>query len=642
MPEEHTDFSDMRLTTTAILGATALALAGVIHRVDEKPASGKRAAELAKVLVRFEPEAIDEIVVERGVAKVVMKKSNGAWFFTEPEQDRVDATLVLALLDRLNHLGIVEDLEAAGETPDPTPLGITGDQSIRVTLSGAGGEGIAPVKESLILGVEAPRTGSLYARRETGDPGTFVVDGNPRPWIESPLEAMRDRRLLSAPVGAVVQVVIRQASGEMALQRRITPPQQDWALASPLVSWADREAMDELLTSLGSLQIEEVVKGAAAAEEIPNPLPEGAAVFQVQVYGIPQPLTLYLHEVGKAEDGRPLLEARASDRPAVYRLKSDFLTRMPKSPNDLRDRTLARLAPEYIESIKIQSRLDPLVDLRAERSGPNVSWRVVIGNKLVPANTGEIGALVNAVNEAAIQKFVSDEPTDLVQYGLVPPQRRLLFQMKFPGQPQADGTVGPPREMIRTLNLGWKEGEEQRLYANFEGEPSVYELDPTFLNLIATHPVKWKSLNVLTFNPIHLVSITREKPGDENLKLDYFYREDRWEASRSGGDVTASLDIPSARRLRDRLGSLTAEGWYLTLGPAYEALEKPSVVFTIVTKELDRATNDSTDTTHVLRIAPFSDRLYFGRFDGSPDVFFLNEDTYKGLMMPVTTSRLPN
>jgi hypothetical protein len=632
----------MRLVTTAILGATALALAGVIQRIDEPPSSGKRAAELANVLVRFEPESVDQIVVERGVAKVVMRKTDGAWFFAEPEQDRVDPTLALALLDRINHLGIVEDLSAGGETPDPTSLGVAGDQAIRVTLSGAGGEGKSGVSETLVLGVEAPRTGSVYARREGSDPGIFVIDGNPRPWIESPLEAMRDRRLLSAPVGAIVQVVIRQATGEMSVQRRLAPPQQDWALAAPLVSWADREAMDRLLTSLGSLQIEEVVKGGAASRAIPSPLPAGAVVFQLQVYGVPQPLTLSLQEVGKADDGRPLLEARASDRPAVYRLKSDFLASLPKSPNDLRDRSLARLPIENIESIKIQSRLDPLVDLRVERSGPNVSWRVAIGNKLVPANGSEVNSLITAVNEAAIQQFASDEATDLAPFGLLPPQRRLLFQMKFPSKPQADGSPGTPRELMRILNLGWKDGEEKRLYANFEGEPHVYELDPTFLNLIASHPLKWKSLNVLTFNPIHLISITREKPGDENLRLDYTYREDRWSASRSGGDVTASLDIASARRLRDRLGSLTARGWYLALGPAYEALEKPGVVFTIITKELDRATNESIETTHTLRIAPFSGDLYFGRFDGSPDVFFLDESTYKGLMMPVTTSRLPD
>src|SRR5690606_37477168 len=128
------------------------------------------------------------------------------------------------------------------------------------------GGGAAAVEESLVLGVEAPRTGSIYARREGGDPGVFVVDGNLRPWLENPLAALRDRKLLAAPAGAVVQLVVRQASGEIALQRRITPPQQDWALAAPIVSWADREAMDRLLAALASLQIEEVAKDASVSE----------------------------------------------------------------------------------------------------------------------------------------------------------------------------------------------------------------------------------------------------------------------------------------------------------------------------------------------------------------------------------------
>ncbi len=403
-------------------------------------------------------------------------------------------------------------------------MGLEGDRAIRVTLSGAGGEGLGPVAETIVLGVEAPRSGSIYAKREGGDPGVFVVDGNVRPWLENPLAALRDRKLLAAPVGAVVQLVIRQASGEIALQRRITQPKQEWALAAPLVSWADREAMDELLTALGGLRIEEVVKDAPGSGEIPDPLPAGTAVLQVQVHGIERPLTIFMRKVGDADDGRPVLEARASDRPAVYRFKSDFLAALPKSPNDLRDRTLARIPLEYLDSIKIQSRIDPLVDLRAERSGPNVSWKVALSNKLLPANANEVNALVTAVNEAAIQRFVSDEATDLAGYGLVPPQRRIVFDLKLPGTPLADGTPGAPRPLLRVLNLGWKEGEDQRLYANFEGEPHVYELDPTFLNLIATHPVKWKSLNVITFNPVHLVSITREIPEKDNLKLDYDYR----------------------------------------------------------------------------------------------------------------------
>ena len=68
--------------------------------------------------------------------------------------------------------------------------------------------------------------------------------------------------------------------------------------------------------------------------------------------------------------------------------------------------------------------------------------------------------------------------------------------------------------------IGWIEGDQQRLYANFDGEEHIYELDPSFFGSIPTHPIKWRSLTMLTINPFHLRSITREHAG-ENLTLQY-------------------------------------------------------------------------------------------------------------------------
>ena len=323
-------------------------------------------------------------------------------------------------------------------------------------------------------------------------------------------------------------------------------------------------------------------------------------------------------------------------------MRSDLLTKLPGSANDLRDRTLARIPMEFLDTITVQSRIDPLVYLKADRSAENPNWTVKLNNNLVPANFAEVSALVNAVNEAAIREFTSDSAENLTEYGLNPPARRVIFNLVFPGAPLEDGSPGQVQQMARVLNLGWREGDEERLYANFEGEPYVYQLDPTFVTHIPTHPIKWRSLSVLTFNPMHLKSITREMPEKENLKLDYDYRRDQWAASRSGVDATPSLDIPSARRLRDRLGALTASGWYLSLGPAYEALETPSAQFKIVTTELDRATNEPIEVTQIVTLAPASTNLYFGRIEGSPDVFFLDHETYRDLIRPVTTARISN
>ncbi len=631
----------MRITTTAILAGTVIALAIVTHFVDREPASGERAAARANVLLRLDPAGLDRVVIEKGTAKTVLAKRGDFWFFTEPQEDRVDATVILSLLDKLNNLSVVDTITGEENGMSDEQIGLSGAPAIRVTLSGKGGEGEGEVEEVIVLGSESPRTDSIYARREGSAGGTFVVGGNPRAWLESPLESLRDRRVLGVPVEAVVQLVIRQSTGQMALQRRVTPPLQDWALIEPLRTWANREALDELLTDIGGMRIEEVVPGAVAGEAVPNPLPEKSAVFQFQVYGVEQPLTVYLKEVEAAGEGRAaLLEARVSDRPLVYRLRSDLLTKLPDSANDLRDRTLARIPMPYLDTITVQSRIDPLVYLKADRSAENPTWTVKLNNKLVPANFAEVSALVNAVNEAAIREFTSDSAENLAEYGLNPPARRVIFNLVFPGAPLEDGSPGQVQEMSRVLNLGWREGDEERLYANFEGEPYVYQLDPTFVTHIPTHPIKWRSLSVLTFNPMHLKSITREMPEKENLKLDYDYRRDQWTAARSGVDVTPSLDIASTRRLRDRLGSLTASGWYLSLGPAYQALQTPSAQFSIVTMELDPAINEPIEVTQMLKFAPASANVYFGQIEGSPDVFFLDHETYRDLIRPVTTARL--
>ncbi|MEM9016558.1 MAG: DUF4340 domain-containing protein, partial [Verrucomicrobiota bacterium] len=210
-----------------------------------------------------------------------------------------------------------------------------------------------------------------------------------------------------------------------------------------------------------------------------------------------------------------------------------------------------------------------------------------------------------------------------------------------PGTPNDDGTPSQVQEVQRVLNLGWKQGDEQRLFANFEGEPFVYELDPTFVGLIPTHPIKWRSLSVLNVNSFHLSSITRELKDQEKLTLNYDYRRDRWEAFRNGVEVTPSLDVASARRLRDRVCSLTANGWYLSLASAYEALKDPSATFRIVTNELDPARGDSVEKTYTVKFAPSAANLYFGQVEGSPDVFFLDHETYRDLIRPVTSARMP-
>jgi hypothetical protein len=628
----------MRIGTTIGLGLIAIALGFAIASVN-RPDAGIGSADSAKVLVRFPAPSIGRVVIEKGDAKVALVNRAGFWFFAEPEQDRVDGRILAALMDELNHLTLVDEIGQGGSGLSREEMGIAGESAIRISLTGKSEDGDS-IEEAIVLGNEAPRADSLYASRGS-DSSAFVVDGNPRDWLEQPLATLRESRLISAPPEAIVQIGIRRPTGELVTQRRLTPPKQDWALLRPIQTWASPGKMDELLTDLAGIRIEEVLRDTPSGEAIPDPLPDGAAVLQLRVYGIEQPLTVYLEQVeAPPVDGAPaVIEARVSDRPAVYRFRSTILGDLPGEADDLRDRTLARIPAVYLESVTIQSPIDPFVYLKSERVEEGMRWDVKVNNKLLPANLTQVSALLSAVNEATILDFASDTGEDLTQFGLRPPARRITFLLNLPGVPNEDGSPGQVQTLERVLDLGWKEGEEERLYANFEGEPHVYELDPSFLGYIPTHPIKWRSLNVLSINRFHLRSITRELPEREKLKLTYNYQRDSWEASRNGIDVTPSLDITSARKLRDRLGSLTATGWYLSLANANEALQSPIARFVIVTKELDPARGDAVDKTYTINIAPAAANLYYGQVEGSLDVFILDHETYGELIRPVTTAR---
>lgn len=633
----------MRLVTTTVLGVVAIMLTVAIAGLKRESRSGLSSAVEASVLTRFDSELVDRITLKNIGKQVVIERAGLYWFFTEPEMDRADTIAVNALLDQLNHLDTVDSIGEKGETLSASDMGIEGDQAIEIVVSGALKEGSSKRFENRVtVGLPAPRENSIYARR--GEDGkSFVVDGNPRKWIESPTEVLRDARLISASPNAVVQIILRNSTGEVALRRRITAPRQDWAIVEPLQVWACRDVMDELLANLSALKVTSV-EGEIKQREIPTPLPADSVVIQMQVFGVEQPLTVFLKQIeAPAIEGAPaLLEASVSDRPLLFGLQSRILEQIPSEPNDYRNRTLARIPMAALDSIYIQSRINPDVVLKSKKADEALSWDVNINGKLVPANQTQVAELVSAVNEAAILDFSSDSAEDIAEYGLAPPSRRIAFFMKFPGPPNGDGTPGQIQTVERVLNLGWIEGEQQRLYANFDGEDHIYQLDPSFFGSMATHPLKWRSLTVLTINPFHLRSIRREYAG-ENLALNYRYRTDTWEAFRSGVEVTPTLDIASARKFRDRLGSFTASAWSLSIGNALEALQNPTAVFTIETEELDPARGDKQTRLYRLKFAEApGGRFYYGKMEGSPDVFIVQNDKYRELLRPLTTHRSVN
>lgn len=631
----------MRKISTIILGVTSLVLAVVISAV-ESGSDGR--GRFSNQLLRFNEKSVDSVTLMRGGQTVVMKKIQNYWFFVSPDQERINSNSMEALLDKLNHLIVLDRLESSELSGEMslTNLGLEGEEVLQVIIESKD-DGKSQI-DKLLIGRPTPRENSVYAGLFDGKKikGAAVVNGNPHDILDSPYETLMERQLVNVPPSGLVQISVKTPESSVVLQRNIkTQETTPWILLKPIQAKADQGKVEDLVASILALQISDVASAEDSAMQIPDPLPLDSALIQFRVLGAEKPIVLYLNKFTDPNDdfGPPLLTARISDRPATYQLNSMLLNSFEASADSLRDRRLGNVPEQVLDSIAIVSKRPVSeVFLKANRNQQGVNWAVLINGKQIDANYAKIKQLVDQMNEPVIIDFVENgKPSD---YGIDPNQEgsmAVAFNFKLPGKVKDDGTVGEPEDFAKVLRLGWKKAKPRRLFANFQGDPHIFELEPGFATLLPTHPIKWRSLSVLSFNPFHLKKITKTVQSQGEIDLIFNKNLGTWDAIRSDGtNVTGSLDRAMADTLRDRLSSLKAIGWNLNVGEGYAALQNPTAVFTIVTRELDPAINQVTDVTRVLRLAD-SKGIVYGRIDESPDLFFLDRDKFKALIQPLTS-----
>lgn len=652
----------MRPVTTLILLATCALLGLAIWWTGEERVASRTgssgATEMGKGLARFDSKALTRIVVRQPSGTATLEKREGYWHFASPIADRADPDAVAALIDELGHLTVLDRIarEEVGSRDDLTPaaLGLSGDQVTRVELTETFGDG-AGRTHAILLGKPSPLADSTYARipdDEDRASDVFVVKGTPADYLGDPVASLRDRRLFHVPADQIVQINLRLPSGELELKRRIVAPTTDWTLTKPLNTLADRERIESLLAGVSALRVDAVLPDETPeARPVPSPLPEGWAVLEFWRFGSDSSLTLVLRPGSggaPADAGEPVIEASVSDRPSRFQVRSRLLDTLPKTPGDFRDPHLARIPPGAVFGVTIDSRGNPPVRLRTARATDGVKWFSERNGAEEPANVVPIAALLEGLNSEKVLRFLPATPENLAGHNLNQPAVTIAISHyerlpeTAPDGAEAGGTgrLGIANQVIR---LGFTESddaapESHRLFAHVEGQPDLMEISPAFREKVPTHPLKWKDLKLLTFNPISLRAIERRSAGDGEapLRLLYDYRLDRWTAETGSTPLPEGrIDKEAARRLRNGLGSLTANRWLTPSPLAFQAMESPDAEFRVTLASVDRATGSTRETVQRLRFAKASELSYYGRLDDSPDLFEIGRDTYRDLVAPL-------
>ena len=212
---------------------------------------------------------------------------------------------------------------------------------------------------------------------------------------------------------------------------------EGWRLVSPQAVRADQGEVDALLTSLESLEVDEVV-----GENLGDLEQYGLATPRATLTVVPGSggeLRLLLGE--KTADGSGLY-AKLPDQPRVFTVPAWGASSLEKKPFDLRDRSLLHLKRDEVKTLEVRGEKESYTLSRD--GGGEWSFTAPAATR---AGRWSVDGLLGALEGLRMESIASEDARDLKPYGLDKPAWTVKLGL-------ADGTT-------RTLEIGSSPAEKQ-------------------------------------------------------------------------------------------------------------------------------------------------------------------------------------
>jgi hypothetical protein len=487
----------MKPRTTLVLLGVAIALAAFIFSLDRCSQNTRDRREHAARVVEVNRTDIDGITIHSGSGLIKVKAEEDAWKMVAPWQDDADAGVIDQLLDAIQNLrpeDVITDLGKGDKKRQMLKDFGLNKSKLRLKLDGR------RALPELEFGQDTAVQGLGYLHMENDD-AVYVVPNDLKKIVSRTPEDFRDHRMTPFLTTLINRAVFQVSGGQIELAKE----QDNWQLIRPIKARASNDAVVDILTKMNQTQIAKFV-----SEIKSNP---GS-------YGLDSPadvLTLYGGEgekfeieIGSAVPSNPqAVYAGLPERNTVVEVSKEFVSLFNITPNDLRDRKVARLNSDLIDRITIENAGQPKIVLARDEN----RWRF-LSPENAAANSISVHRLIQEINDDEVVEFVSDTATDLAKYGLDQPKLRMTFS-SYSSENTAESNAG--EAVLSTLEFG--NSANGITYARLEEEPYIFSIaDQTFGDLPKTI-FSFRSLDIFDLKRDELISVNVEKAGEEPLDL---------------------------------------------------------------------------------------------------------------------------
>lgn len=581
-----------------------------------------------------------------------VRDSHGVWWIESPFRDRMNPDAVQAILNFTANANVVSSLERNDETRkymreygvETSPIHITlkvpqgenGDLTTvaRYTL-GNTSPWLAETKDNEALIPTTYLRTNFYGR----DKRVHVVSGNILSNFKNGLTELRDPRPLLFDPEQLSEITINTEEQNTVLCRTSN---ESWSLLSPVITSADPEKVNQLISGLKRLTAIRVEDPDAVS------LPSKPRV-SIKLKGSwgDEALELNLYPPFRKENGDQMLcYATVGNRDAVFTLQADrrvlrkgsyanlinavcdlpvlpeksmaqvrmqnsttYTNELPLSLEQLRSLQFADVDPADVARIALRTS-DPsngsirlmLIPGDKDSQVGDIWVYAPAGGSFSKAESPAVLRFLNGLSNIPVHEVVADAAPGANMeslkhlYGLNEP-RYILYILPKPCVVRAtlfghDLPLVKDRSPRIFLIRRYPDPSTGRMawFGMEEGSNSICRLSTKFTRLLALRPEKWKDRQVMTFPISSVRKLTlgfRQAP----LELDYDYIEETWKGKINGEDITPNVNPHRATNYVRNLLKLKVDQWLEHNDTeAITALQNP--VFTV---KLDLEITDYSD-----------------------------------------------
>jgi hypothetical protein len=588
----------MRLRNTLALLVVAAALGGFIFGLERCSQSTRERQERAAHIGRVNRKDIQGFTIKNGDETIRLKADGDDWKMIAPWKDDADAGVIDQLLDALQELhsdAVIADLGKGEKKREMLKDFGLNKPRLRLRLEGK------KIAGELRFGQDAAVRGKCYLGVGDDD-AVYVVSNDLKNIVSKKAEDYRDHRMTPFLTTLINRAIFRVSGGEIELSKE----QDNWYLQRPIKARASNDAVVDLLTKMNQTQIAKFVsdeKGSTASSAVDSPL------RAVTLFGEENNKVEIL--VGNSVPSDPhLIYAQLPQRNSVVEVGKEFATLFDVTPNDLRDRKIARLNADLIDRVTIEKPDQPDLVLGRQEN----RWRFLSPTQSL-ANSREIAALIQTLNQGEITNFVSDTATDLTRYGLDRPKLKITFS-SFSSENTAEANAG--ETVLATLAFG--DSEKDLTYVRLEQEPYIFSIPDRLVSGLATTETGFRTLDILQLQRDELESVHVEEPGQKPIGLIRGDKE-KWvlqgnEARQDDGNVQSFLNA---------LTGLRATAW-LENSPSEQSAKTPSLAVKI------RYQSGETDREVELRFGGTNpENQHYGTSTEQKGSFLIDDEQFKRL-----------